>query len=146
MSVDIEQWRAEIRNFNGCLHYAIIKLGINLFKIMVRVSQVLALILAKMSQYVFIINKTFHLLNTFFVFVLLFIVLKFTVTNYGLCFEFNQNCHKQILYLYCLNAVTAVNVVVCGYFLHLLLLQHGDKESDRGPRNEQTNKNLSHSH
>ena len=51
--------------------------------------------------------------------------------------------HNQIPYLYCLNIVTVVNVVVCGYFLHLLLLQHGDIESNPGPRNEQTNKNLS---
>ena len=50
MPVDIEQWRAEIGNFNGCLHYAIIKLEINLFNIMVRVSQALALILATISK------------------------------------------------------------------------------------------------
>ena len=54
---------------------------------MVRVSQALALILAIISQYVFKINKAFHFLNIIFVFVLLFIVLKFTVTNNGLCFE-----------------------------------------------------------
>ena len=34
--------------------------------------------------------------------------------------------------------------MISGYFLHLLLLQHGDKESTNpGPRNEQTIKNLS---
>ena len=76
---------------------------------MVRVSKELALILAKMSQYVFKISRALHLLNIFFVFVLLFIVLKFTVTNNGLCFEFNQSCHKQIPYLYCLNTVTVIN-------------------------------------
>ena len=53
---------------------------------------------------------------------------------------------KQIPYLYCLNTVTVVNVVVYGYFLHLLLLQHGDIETNPGPRNEQTNKNLSCCH
>ena len=113
-----------------------------LFNIMVRVSQAVTFILAIISQYVFKINRAFHFLNIIFVFVLLFIVLKFTVTNIGLCFEFNQHCHKQIPYLYCLNTVIVVNVVVCGYFLHLLLLQHGDIESNPGPRNEQTNKNL----
>ena len=76
-------------------------------------------------------------------FVLLFIVLKFTVTNNGLCFKFNQHYNKQIAYLYCLNTVTVVNVGVCGYFLHLLLLQHRDIKSNPGPRNEQTNKNIS---
>ena len=113
---------------------------------MIRVSQTLALILAIIFQYVFKINRAFHFLNITFVFVLLFIVLKFTVTNIGLCFEFNQHCHKQTPYLYCLNTVIVVNVVVCGYFLHLLLLQHGDIESNPGPRNEQINKSLSCCH
>ena len=72
--------------------------------------------------------------------------MKFTVTNNGLRFGFNQHCHKQIPYLYCLNTVTVVNVVLCGYLLHLLLRQHGDTESNPGPRNEQTNKNLSCCH
>ena len=76
-------------------------------------------------------------------FVQLFIVWKLTVTNPGLCFEFNQYCHKQIPYLYCLNTAIVVNVVVCGYFLHLSLLKNGDIESNPGPRNEQTNKNVS---
>ena len=49
MPVDIEQWRAEIGNFNGCLHHAIIKLEIDLFNIMVRVSHALAVILATIS-------------------------------------------------------------------------------------------------
>ena len=66
MLVDIEQWHAEIGNFHGCLHYAIIKLEINLFNIMVRVSQALALILAIISQYVFKINRAFHFLNIIF--------------------------------------------------------------------------------
>ena len=90
MPVDIEQWHAEVWNFSGCLHYAIIKLEINLFNIMVRVSQALALILAIISQYVVKINRAFHFLHIIFAFVLLFIVLKFTVTNDGLCFEFNH--------------------------------------------------------
>ena len=30
MPVDAEQWRAEIGNFNGCLHYAVIKRKLNL--------------------------------------------------------------------------------------------------------------------
>ena len=33
-------------------------------------------------------------------------------------------------------------LVVYGYLLHLLLLQHGDTESNPGTRNEQINKNL----
>ena len=36
--------------------------------------------------------------------------------------------------------------MVRGYFLHLLLLQHGDIGSNPGPSNVQTNKNLSFCH
>ena len=46
MPVDAEQWRAEIGNFNGCLHYAVIKLKLKLFHIMTNVSQVLVFLLA----------------------------------------------------------------------------------------------------
>ena len=75
----------------------IIKLEINLFNIMVRVSQVLALILAIIYQYIFKINNAFYFLNIIFVFVFLFIILQFTVANTGLYFGFNQRFHKQIL-------------------------------------------------
>ena len=75
-------------------------------------------------------------------FVLLFNVLKLTVTNTGLCVEFNQHYHKQLPDLYCLSTVTVVNAVGCGYFLHLFLLKDGDIESNSVPKNEQTIKNL----
>ena len=97
MPVDIEQWHAEIGNFKGCLHYGIIKFEINLFNIMVRVSQ--ALILPIISQCVFKINTAFHFLNIFFIFVSLFVVLKLTVTNTGLCFEFYQHHKKSQFYI-----------------------------------------------
>ena len=77
---------------------------------------------------------------------MLFIVLQFTVTDTGLCVKFNQHFHKQMSYSYYLNTVTVVNVVASGYFLHLLLLQHGDIESNPGPMNEQTNENFSCCH
>ena len=99
--------------------------------------------LAIISQYIFKINAAFYFLNIIFVFILFFIVLQFTVTNTGLYFKFSQHFHKQIPYSYCLDVVTVANVVVSGYFLHLPLLQHVDIESNPGPSNEQTNKNLS---
>ena len=38
MPVDAEQWHAEIGKFNGCLHYAVIKLKLNLFHDMASVN------------------------------------------------------------------------------------------------------------
>ena len=46
MPVDTKQWHAEIENFNGCLDYAVIKLKLNLFNIMVSVSHGLVCLLA----------------------------------------------------------------------------------------------------
>ena len=100
----------------------------------------LALILAITSQYIFKINTTFYFLNIISVFILLFIVLQFPVTNTVFLKKFNQHSDKQIPYSYCLNTVTVVNVVASSYFLHLL--QHGHIESNPEPRNKQTNKNL----
>lgn len=145
MPVDIEQWRAEIGNINGCLHYTIITLELNLFNIIVRVSQALALMLAIISQYIFKINTDFYLLNIIFVF-FLFIVLRFTATDTILCFKFKQHFHKQIPFWNCLNTSTVVNVVPSGYLLRQLLFQPGGMKSNSGPRNEQANKDLSCCH
>ena len=54
-------------------------------------------------------------------------------------FRILSTLSQKISILYCLNTAF-------GYFLHLLLLQHGDIESNPGPRNEETIKNLSCCH
>ena len=41
MPVDTEQWLAETENFNGCLHYSVIKLKLNLFHVMTGANQAL---------------------------------------------------------------------------------------------------------
>ena len=67
---------------------------------MVRVIQVLALILVIIYQYIFKTNAAFYFLNIYIF--LLFIVLKLTVANTGLCFNFNKHYHKQTPYSFCL--------------------------------------------
>ena len=70
---------------------------------------------------------------------LLTAVLKFKVYNLFLCFKFGQHVqactmYKQISIFYCLKTIKILNVLYSGYFLHLLLHQHGDIERNPGPK------------
>ena len=64
-------------------------------------------------------------------------VLKFTVFNLCLCFTFSQHMYNQILFLYFLNTIETADDFYSSYILHLPLLQHGDIESNPGPKKEQ---------
>ena len=77
MPVDAEQWRAEIGNFNGCLHYAVIKLKLNLFHVMTNVSQFLVFLLAILLQCISKGNTASCFL-TYFVFIMSPVVLELT--------------------------------------------------------------------
>ena len=137
MSVDIEQWCTEIGNCNGHFHGVIMKLELNLFNIISSLSQVLAFIFALLFQYISNVDTAIYFLTIFFVFALSIVVLKFTVHNLFLCFNFSQHINNQISIFYHLNIIKILNVLYSGYFLHLLLLQHGDIESNPGPKKEE---------
>ena len=137
MLVDIEQWHAEIGNFNGHFHSVIIKLQPNLFNIISSLSQVLAFIFALLFQHISNVDPAFYFLTIFSPLALTTVVLKFIVHHLFLCFKFSQHVHNQIPFLYCLNTIKIVNFLYSGYFLYLLLLQHGDIESNPGPKKEQ---------
>ena len=53
--------------------------------------------------------------------------------------------YQQISYTFKLNNISSFNFLSFMYFLHLLLLQHGDKERDSGPQSGQI-KNFSCCH
>ena len=108
LPVDVKQQNAEIGNFNEGLHYASIKLDINLLDIMVRKNQVLALILAIILRYIFKINTAFLFFKHDIV--LLFIVLQFRFANTGICFQFDQNFQKQIPCSYCLHTRLSASI------------------------------------
>ena len=113
------------------------KLELNLFNIISSLSQVLAFIFALLFQYISNVDTAFYFLTIFCVFSLLTAVLKFTVHFILLCFNFSQHIYNQISIFYCLNTIKILNVLYSSYFLHLLLLQHGDIESNSGPKKEQ---------
>ena len=142
MLVDAEQWRAEIENFNRYLHYAVIKLKLNLFDMMTYVSQVLVFLRAILLQYISNDN-TVSCFLTFFIFIMSPVVSELTLHALCLCFKF-RHFTKQTLH----NIVNLVNVRSIGYFIHMLilLLQHGDIESNLEPKIKQVNNNLSCCH
>ena len=93
------------------------KLELNLFNIISSLNQVLVFIFALLFQYISNVGTAFYFLTKFCVFSLLTVVLKFTV--------------HSIFF------IKILNVLYSSYFLHLLLLQHGDIESNPGPKKEQ---------
>ena len=94
---------------------------------------------------IFDINAIFYSLTIFAVFPFSPVVLKFTIDYLCLWFKLSQLICNQLPFSYYLNIIKTIIVVLSGYFLHLLLLQHGDIESNPGPRNNQI-KNLSCCH
>ena len=138
---DNASWRWAIacrnREFYFNLHYAIIKLKLNLFHIMTSGTKVLLFLLAILLQCISKENNTSYFLR-FFVSIMSPVVSELTVC---LCFEF-RHFTKPIPTLHTI--IDFFNVLSIGYFIHLLVLlpQHGDIESNLGPKNKQVN-NLS---
>ena len=124
---------AEVWNFNGYLHHAVVHLKLNLFHIMT--SQVLVFLLAILLQCV---SKD----NTASCFLMPFVFIIVTC-----CLR----THKFMMFVYVLDSdislsrfplyIILINILSIGYFIHVLLLlfQHGDTESDPGPKNMQAN-------
>ena len=46
-------------------------------------------------------------------------------------------CTIRFQFSFCLNTIKILNALYSGYFLHLLLLHHGDIESNPGPKKGQ---------
>ena len=124
--VDIHKWLAEVSSFYEDIRRVTMKLEVNLFYIILSLSQVLAFIFALLFalQYISNVGTAFCFLTIFFVFALPTVVLKFTVHNLYLCFKFIQHMYNQISIFYYLNAIKTLNSLFSGYILHLFLLQH----------------------
>ena len=93
--------------------------------------------IALLFQYTSSLGTAVYFLTIFFVFALSTVVLKFTVYNFFLCFNFSQHIYNQISIFCCVNTIKIISVLYSDYFLQLLLLQHGDIESNPGLKKEQ---------
>ena len=140
MPVEIEQWHAEIGNFNGCSQLSVIKLFLNMCNLLNNMFLVLictfALSVCCLKFYVF----------SYLTKVLSFSVLIFFLPVMGsiFCSRFSSLCkhlfvHRPFTnYLY---ITTFIDLLFSTYFLHVLFLQHGDIEANPGPAKEKI-KNL----
>ena len=137
MPVDTEQWCEEIGNFNACLHYAVIKLKLNLFNIMTSVKQVPLFLLAILLQCISKVNTASCFLTSF-VFIMSPVVSELTRHAVCLCFKFRR-LSNQIPTLH--NIINLINVLSIDYFIRLLLLflQHGGIESNPGKKKKEFN-------
>ena len=136
MPVDIEQWHAEIGSFNGHFLGVIMKLELNLLNIISSLNQVLALICALLFQYISNADTAFYFL-TIFLYLLCRLLSWNSQFTIFFCFNFSKHIYSQISIFCCVNNITILYALYCCYFIHLLLLQHGDIESNPGPKKEQ---------
>ena len=144
MPVHIEQWCAEIWDFNGRCQYPVARfqLGVyNIFSAIVMSVCVFLLIFLCISNLNTIFN--FLLLSSIFTFspsVLELLIRKIFCLRINIllyCIGPVSYIYQQISYTSMLNTISSFDVLYFMYFLHLLLLQHGDIERNTGPQRGQ---------
>ena len=129
MPADIEQWGAEIGNFNGCSQLSVIKLYLNVRNL---INMLLVLIctlsVCCLKFYVF----------SYLTKVLSFSVLILFPPAMGsiFCSSFCSLCKRLFVrrpFTNCLCIIAFIDVLFSIYFLHVLILQHGDIETNLRP-------------
>ena len=152
MPIYIEQWRAGIGNFNGCCQYSVARFELrmyNIFSTIVMSAYVFLLILLRISNLKTILHFLF--VSSVFTFshsvleLLIYKIFCLKINIFLYCIESVSYIYQQISYTCMLNTISSFNVLYFVYFLHLLLLQHGDIEKTLGPQSGQI-KNLSRCH
>ena len=152
MPVDTEHWHAGIGNFNGCCQYPVARFELrvyNIFSANVMSACVFLLIFFCISNLNAIFNfLLFSSVFTFPPFLLELLIHKILCLRINIllhCIGPVSYIYQQISYTCMLNTISSFNVLYFMYFLHLLLLQHGDIERNPGPKSGQI-KNLSCCH
>ena len=149
MPVYTEQWCARIGNFNECCKYPVARFELrvyNIFSTIVLSACMFLSILLCISNLNIVFN--FLLVSSVFTFspsVLELLIYKIFCLKINIllyCIESVNYIYQKISYTCMLNTITSFNVLYFVYFLHLLLLQHGDIERNPGGRSGQI-KNLS---
>ena len=127
MPIDIEQWRAEIGNFNGHSQHSIVNLYLNL-------SNLLSYIVL-MFICIFVLTLSLIIkLQSFWVFAIGFLYAISSLVSVSFLWS---NILKLIFperpstnYFY---VITFIDVLYSTYYLHILLLQNGHIETNPGP-------------
>ena len=138
MSVDIKQWRAEIGTFNGCSQLTAVTLYLNMRHLISNMFLVLICTIPLPVCYI-----KFYLFSDLTK-ELLFSVLMFFLHVLGssFCSRFCSICKcsfTHIPFTHCLYIITFTYILFTSYFMHILLLQHGDIETNLGPTKDKFN-------
>ena len=131
MPVNIEQWRAEIGSFNSCSLHSIVKLHLSLFNLLFKLFLVsfciIALTVCCITKFQFFLYLTTQFLSDFLPF--LSSSISYSNFNHFSKFIFIKKSFTNFLYI-----TSFIDVLYSTYFLHILLMQHGDIETNPGPR------------
>ena len=139
MPVNTEQWRAEIGSFNGCSQHLIVKLHLNLLNLLFSMFLVSSCIIAITVCYITKLQIFLYLTTLFLCDFQAFLSTSISYSNFSHLskFIFIKRSFTNFLYI-----TSFIDVAYSTYFLHILLLQHRDMETNPGPEKEKT-KNLS---
>ena len=142
MPVNTEQWHAEIGSFNGCSQHLIVKLHLNLLNLLFSMFLLTFCIIAITVCYITKLQIFLYLTTLFLCDFLAFLSTSISYSNFSHLskFIFIKRSFTNFLYI-----TSFIDVAYSTYFLHILLLQHGDIETNPGPQKEKT-KNLSCCH
>ena len=142
MSINTEQWQAEIGSFNDCSQHLIVKLLLNLLNLLFSMFLVSFFIIAITVCYITKPQIFLYLTTLFLCDFLAFLSTSTSYSNFSHLskFIFIKRSFTNVLYI-----TSFINVAYSTYFLHILLLQHGDTETNPGPQKEKT-KNISCCH
>ena len=133
MPVNTEQWRAEIGSSNGCSLHLIVKLHLNLLNLLFSMFLVSSCIIAITVCYITKLQIFLYLTTLFLCDFLAFLSTSISYSNFSHFskFIFIKRSFTNFLYI-----TSFIDVVYSTYFLHTLLLQHGDIETNSGPQKE----------
>ena len=139
MPANTEQWHAEIGSFNGCSQHLIVKLHLNLLNLLFSMFLVSSCIIAITVCYITKLQIFLYLTTLFLCDFQAFLSTSISYSNFSHLskFIFIKRSFTNFLYI-----TSFIDVAYSTYVLQILLLQHGDRETNHGPEKEKT-KNLS---
>ena len=136
LPVNIEQWHAEIGSFNGFSLHSVVKVYLNLFNVLFNMFLVSFCIIAISVCHITKFQVFLFLVTLFLCDFLPFL----SASVFSICYSNFSHFSKFIFiktsftnYLY---LTSFFDVVYFTYFLHILLVQHGDKETNPRPQKE----------
>ena len=133
MPVNIEQWCAEIGSFNSCSLHSIAKSHLNLFNLLFNMFLVSFCIIAITVCYITKFQISLYLTTLFLCDFLPLLSASISYSNFSHFSKFIFIKRSFTNYLY---ITLFIDVVYSTYFLHILLLQHKDIETNPGPQKE----------